>query len=392
MPNIKAAQPIYIFYFLTFILIKLILPNFLYIILIMIVKSLYLKNFRNYDEQNINLAPGLNILLGDNAEGKTNMLESIYFCSLFSSPRTTKDKEMIMFNKDSAIVKLVVQKKHSSHSIKIKINSVGKKIVLIDDIPINRASELLGILGVVFFSPQEMKLIQESPDERRRFLNIGLSQQDKVYFKALSNYNKILTQKNALLKKGLESTNAEQMLDIWDMQLANEGEIIIKKRMDYLIKLSKYSDEQNSKLSDSKEKLFLSYETDIILEDSIKDNLYNSLKQNRERDKILGYTTIGPHRDDIKITLNGKDARKFASQGQQRSITLAMKLASLYIYYDETGEYPILLLDDVLSELDSSRQKILLEIVKNIQVVLTCTKYNIDVNANIIKIKKGVVV
>ena len=356
------------------------------------VKSIYLKNFRNYHEQNLNLAPGLNVLLGDNAEGKTNMLESIYFCSLFSSPRTTKDKEMIMFNKDSAIVKLVVQKKHRSHSIKIKINSVGKKIVLIDDIPISRASELLGILGIVFFSPQEMKLIQESPEERRRFLNIALSQQDKIYFKALSNYNKILQQKNTLLKKNLESDNLDQMLDIWDMQLSTEGEIIIKKRMEYLIKLSKYSEQQISKLSGSKEKLTLSYETDVSLNNSLKDDLYNSLKQNRDRDKILGYTTVGPHRDDIKIILNNKDARKFASQGQQRSITLAMKLASLYIYHDETDEYPILLLDDVLSELDSSRQKKLLEIVKGIQIVLTCTKYNIDVEANIIKIKNGSVI
>ena len=336
--------------------------------------------------------PGLNVLVGDNAEGKTNMLESIYFCANFSSPRTTNDKEMIRFNQDHAIVKLVIKKKYRDNSIKIKIDSHKKKYVLVDDIPINRVAELMGVLGVVFFSPQEIKLIQESPDDRRKFLNIALSQQDKTYFRALNDYRKILANKNNLLKKGLTTDQVDTMLDVYDAQLAKEGEFIINKRMNFLNVLSNYSNRANEKLSESEETLSLEYETNISLEGNIQTNLYDSLVKAREKDKQLGYTSVGPHRDDIRIILNGNDARKFASQGQQRSITLAMKLASLYIYRNETGEFPVLLLDDVLSELDLKRQKILLEMLKDIQIILTCTHYNIDVPAKIINIKDGKVV
>ncbi len=358
----------------------------------MIVKSIQLKNFRNYKDQILNLDPGLNVLVGDNAEGKTNMLESIYFCANFSSPRTTNDKEMIRFNQDHAIVKLVIKKKYRDNSIKIKIDSHKKKYVLVDDIPINRVAELMGVLGVVFFSPQEIKLIQESPDDRRKFLNIALSQQDKTYFRALNDYKKILLNKNNLLKKGLTTEQVDTMLDVYDAQLAKEGEFIINKRMNFLKVLSNYSNRANEKLSESEETLNLEYETNISLEGNIQSNLYDSLVKAREKDKQLGYTSVGPHRDDIKIILNGNDARKFASQGQQRSITLAMKLASLYIYKNETGEFPVLLLDDVLSELDLKRQKILLEMLKDIQIILTCTHYNIDVPAKIINIKDGKVI
>ncbi len=358
----------------------------------MIVKSIQLKNFRNYKEQTLNLDPGLNVLVGDNAEGKTNMLESIYFCSNFASPRTTNDKEMIRFNQDYATVKLIIKKKYRYNSIKIKIDSHKKKYVLVDDIPINRVAELMGVLGVVFFSPQEIKLIQESPDDRRKFLNNALSQQDKTYFRSLNDYRKILANKNNLLKKGLTTEQVDTMLDVYDAQLAKEGEFIINKRMNFLNVLSNYSNRANEKLSESEETLSLEYETNISLEGNIQSNLYDSLVKAREKDKQLGYTSVGPHRDDIKIILNGNDARKFASQGQQRSITLAMKLASLYIYRNETGEFPVLLLDDVLSELDLKRQKILLEMLKDIQIILTCTHYNIDVPAKIINIKDGKVV
>ena len=298
----------------------------------MIVNSIYLKNFRNYTNQSVSLTPGLNVLVGENAAGKTNMLESIYVSSLYSSPKTTKDKEMINFNKDSALIKLEIQTKYRNHTISMKIDSHGKKIVLIDGIPIAKASELLGVLSIVFFSPKELKLIQETPQDRRRFLDMSISQQEKTYFKALTNYTKILTQKNSLLKKEIEVDNLNDMLNIWDEQLSKEGEIIINRRMDYLKQLSHFASIQNSLLSDEKEKLVLSYDANISLDGSIKDNLYNALIESRDKDISLGFTTVGPHRDDISIMLDGKDAKKFASQGQQRSITLAMKLASLYIY------------------------------------------------------------
>lgn len=358
----------------------------------MIVNSIYLKNFRNYTNQSVTLTPGLNVLVGENAAGKTNMLESIYVSSLYSSPKTTKDKEMINFNKDSALIKLEIQTKYRNHTISMKIDSQGKKIVLIDGIPIAKASELLGVLSIVFFSPKELKLIQETPQDRRRFLDMSISQQEKTYFKALTNYTKILTQKNSLLKKEIEVDNLNDMLNIWDEQLSKEGEIIINRRMEYLKQLSHFASIQNSLLSDEKEKLVLSYDANISLDGSIKDNLYNALIESRDKDISLGFTTVGPHRDDISIMLDGKDAKKFASQGQQRSITLAMKLASLYIYKKETGEFPVLLLDDVLSELDPNRQEILLKSLKGIQCILTCTKYDVPVDANIINIKKGTIV
>ena len=355
----------------------------------MIVKSVHLKNYRNYDNQTISFKPGLNVLVGENAVGKTNLIESIFVSSMYSSPKKANDKDLVSFNKDNAQIKLELQKKYRSHTILIKIPTSGKKSVAVDGIPLTKSSDLLGILSVVFFSPQEMKLIQESPQDRRKFLDISLSQQEKPYLKALSNYNKILTQKNALLKEEISVENLNDMLNIWDQQLAKEGEIIISRRMEFLKKLSKYASAQNTIISGGKDTLQLSYDANISLEGSIQDNLYNALLENREKDISLRFTTVGPHRDDINIILNGKDAKKFGSQGQQRSITLAMKLASLYIYKDEMGEFPVLLLDDVLSELDPNRQQVFLESLKDIQCILSCTKYTVNVDANIINIENG---
>ena len=355
----------------------------------MIVTKLTLKNYRNYDNQTISFKPGLNVLVGENAVGKTNLIESIYISSMYSSPKKANDKDLVSFSKDNAQIKIDLQKKYRSHTILIKIPTSGKKSVAVDGIPLTKSSDLLGILSVVFFSPQEMKLIQESPQDRRKFLDISLSQQEKPYLKALSNYNKILTQKNALLKEEISVENLNDMLNIWDQQLAKEGEIIISRRMEFLKKLSKYASAQNTIISGGKDTLQLSYDANISLEGSIQDNLYNALLENREKDISLRFTTVGPHRDDIAIILNDKDAKKFGSQGQQRSITLAMKLASLYIYKDEMGEFPVLLLDDVLSELDPNRQHVFLESLKDIQCILSCTKYTVDVDANIINIENG---
>ena len=355
----------------------------------MIVKSVHLKNYRNYDNQTISFKPGLNVLVGENAVGKTNLIESIFVSSMYSSPKKANDKDLVSFNKDNAQIKLELQKKYRGHIISIKIPTSGKKSVSVDGIPLTKSSDLLGILSVVFFSPQEMKLIQESPIDRRKFLDISLSQQEKPYLKALSNYNKILAQKNSLLKEEISVDNLNDMLNIWDQQLAKEGEIIISRRMEFLKKLSNYASIQNKIISGGKDNLQLSYDANISLDGSIKDNLYNALLENREKDMSLRFTSVGPHRDDINIILNGKDAKKFGSQGQQRSITLAMKLASLYIYKDEMGEFPVLLLDDVLSELDPNRQHVFLESLKDIQCILSCTKYTVDVDANIINIENG---
>ncbi len=356
--------------------------------------SLELQNFRNYPEAVVNFADGLNVLYGQNASGKTNMLESIYLCSIFHSPRTTKDKEMILLGKDKARVKIALERKFRKHTIVLQIDAQGKKKVAVDGIPVNRAGELLGVLGVVFFSPDEMKLVKEAPQERRRFLDVGISQQQKAYFIALQRYNKTLKQKNNLLKE-YKYQNIDDMLDVWDASLAKEGAIIVQKRKEYIATLSDAARKFHFALSGEKETLTLSYESgvrtdceDILLE----SNLYSSIVASRQKDKELGFCTVGPHRDDIKIEINGNDSRKFASQGQQRTIALAMKLGEVIIYKNEIGEPPVLLLDDVLSELDENRQTTLLKMTEGFQTILTCTEYNLPNKANKINIKDGTVV
>lgn len=357
--------------------------------------SLELKNFRNYREATVNFDGGLNVLHGHNASGKTNMLESIYLCSIFHSPRTTRDKEMILMGESKAQIKINLEKKFRKHTISLQIDEQGKKKVAVDGIPVNRAGELLGTLGVVFFSPDELKLVKEAPQERRRFLDVGISQQQKAYFLALQRYNKTLKQKNNLLKEYRFNPNIDDMLDVWDIGLAKEGAILIQKRKEYIATLNSCAGKFHNALSGEKEVLTLSYESCAKLdcEDSeIEKHLYDAIIASREKDKELGFCTVGPHRDDIKIEINGKDSRKYASQGQQRTIALAMKLGEVVIYKNEIGEPPVLLLDDVLSELDQNRQTILLKMTEGFQTILTCTEYELENKAKLIKINDGTVV
>lgn len=351
--------------------------------------SLELKNFRNYQQAAVNFKDGLNILYGQNASGKTNMIESIYLCSIFHSPRTPRDKEMILLGEDRATVKILLERKFRKHVINLQIDSQGKKKVALDGIPVNRAGELLGVLGVVFFSPDEMKLVKESPQERRRFLDVGISQQQKSYFIALQRYNKTLKQKNNLLKESKFNKNIDEMLDVWDTGLAKEGSTIIQKRMEYINTLNDAARKFHFALSGEKETLVLSYESGAKLDGDLQQNLYESIIAAREKDKELGFSTVGPHRDDIKIEINGKDSRKFASQGQQRTIALSMKLGEVVIYKKEIGEPPVLLLDDVLSELDESRQKLLLQLTDGFQTILTCTEYALPNPASLFRISEG---
>ena len=243
----------------------------------------------------MNFADGLNVLYGQNASGKTNMLESIYLCSIFHSPRTTKDKEMILLGKDKARVKIALERKFRKHTIVLQIDAQGKKKVAVDGIPVNRAGELLGVLGVVFFSPDEMKLVKEAPQERRRFLDVGISQQQKAYFIALQRYNKTLKQKNNLLKE-YKYQNIDDMLDVWDASLAKEGAIIVQKRKEYIATLSDAARKFHFALSGEKETLALSYESGVRTdcEDNLlESNLYSSIVASRQKDKELGFCTVG---------------------------------------------------------------------------------------------------
>lgn len=356
--------------------------------------SLELNNFRNYKHAFADFDDGLNVLFGKNASGKTNMLESIYLCSIFHSPRTTKDKEMVLIGESKANINLVLQKKYRKHNINLQIDEKGKKKILVDNIPLNRAGELFGVLGVVYFSPDEMKLVKESPQERRRFMDVGLSQQQRSYFYSLQRYSKTLKQKNNLLKEWRSNKNIDAMLDVWDMGLAKEGAEIISKRIEYVNTLNDAASKFHTAMSEEKEQLKLSYESsvDITKKENLESYLYGEIVKARTKDKELGYSTVGPHRDDIKIEINGKDSRKFASQGQQRTIALALKLGEVIIYKNEIGEPPVLLLDDVLSELDIQRQKLLLEMTSGFQTILTCTEFNLTEKAKKIQIRDGSVI
>lgn len=344
----------------------------------MYVKSIRLQNFRNYADETVSFGEGLNVLFGENASGKTNLLESVYFLALGKSPRTLKEKELVRFGCPRAVLAADICKKFRTHRLELVIEGKGAKKILADGIPLRKLSELLGVLNVVFFSPDELRFVKAGPEERRRFLDISLSQQSGVYFKALSKYNRILQQRNALLKTENRNPALKSMLSLWDGSLAEAGAEVIAGRKKYVERLDSSAAEVHREISGGKEALSLSYETSADGDgaENIRDRLLESLSSSFDKDRELAYTSAGPHRDDIRITLDGHDARKFASQGQQRNVSLSAKLAELSMFETETGESPVLLLDDVLSELDKSRRNKLLELSYRSQTLLTCTDFD----------------
>ncbi len=353
----------------------------------MFVKSITLQDFRNYDHLEISLAPGLNVLVGKNAQGKTNLLESIFLCAIGRSARTSKDKEMIAFGKHSAKVMTTLDNKGSKRTIEIYLFDNRKKAIKIGGVPILKMGELLGELNAVYFSPDELKLVKDSPQERRRFLDISLSQYDRNYFYALSKYNKILEQRNTLLKS---RNSVKETISIWDEQLAIVGAKVIEYRLQLVEQLTVIANRAQQYLTGNHEELQLSYSSIAGLEqDNIKEQLLDQYAKTLEKDIELGYTTVGPHRDDLKIVVNGIDMRYYGSQGQQRTCALALKLAELEIFKQQRGEYPILLLDDVLSELDQTRREKLLQYVTRLQTILTCTDFEYDVACNRYHIENG---
>lgn len=339
------------------------------------VKRLFLKNFRNYHTQSVELGSALNVFSGRNAVGKTNLLEAIYVLGIGKSPRTVRDRELVRFHQDGAWAKAEIAKKYSNHTVEIHVDLKDKKRVAIDKLPIKKLGELMGVLGVVYFSPDELGLVKDAPSERRRFLDIALSQQSKAYYYTLGKYNKSVLARNKLLKEGGESLL--KTLDVWDEQVASLGALVVQMRRKFLEELSVISNRVHKNVSLGEE-LVLSYDSAIESSDKeeIKAELVCKLKANRERDIFLGYTSVGPHRDDIAISVNGLDVKKYGSQGQQRTVALSLKLSELEIFYKATGEYPVLLLDDVLSELDKSRREKLLEEAQKVQTILTCTHFD----------------
>ncbi len=343
------------------------------------IASIKLKNYRNYSDLSISLSSGLNVLVGDNAQGKTNLAEAIFLCAIGKSMRTNRDRDLILWDKEFARVDLSVENK-GRKNISIYLFPNKNKSIKINGIPILKMGELLGNFNAVYFSPDELKLIKDSPDERRRFMDIDLSQFDRNYFYALSRYNKILSERNKLLKTVTSEADLHRTLPIWNEQLAKTGAYIVYSRLKFIDKLKDFAAREHDIISKGKETLKLSY-TGVVGQsvDEITSKLLLRLEESTAKDIELRYTTTGPHRDDIKITLNDIDVRYYGSQGQQRSTALSLKLAELEIFRAELGTYPVLILDDVLSELDEERKHALLDRIQNIQTILTCTHFEYDV-------------
>lgn len=359
------------------------------------INQIKLLNYRNYTEEKVYFSPNLNVLLGKNAQGKTNLLEAIYFCSVARSPRTSRESELVKWNCDFANILLDYTTRAGDKKIEITLKKRGKKIVRLNKINILKIADLVGAVKCVYFSPDELKLVKDAPQDRRKFLDTDISQLDKNYFYNLLKYNKILDNRNKLLKEQKDAEVIKQTLPIWSMQLAQTGAKIIFSRIKFLQKLKLYAMNSHAYLTDNSEKLDINYQGIVALsEKDIETKLLEQLSLSEEKDLRLGYTTIGPHRDDIEMKVNGIDIRAFGSQGQHRTVALSLKLAELEIFKDECGEYPILLLDDVLSELDIDRQSKLLEKTKQIQTIMTTTntnEYLLD-KATIIRVEDGKVI
>lgn len=338
------------------------------------IETLYLRNFRNYSEQEINFNNGINILTGKNAQGKTNAVEAIFFLCTGYSPRANKDKLVIKNGEENATIIGNANSSYGKINVKIEFNKQDKKNIYINDLRVLKVGELLGNVNSVFFNPQELKLVQESPEDRRRFMNISLCQMNKKYFYSLSRYNHILSQRNNLLKEPNIKV-IKETLPIWDVQLTKEASVIIKLRNEFLATLAPIAEEKHAFLSGGKETLTMKTESGYLgSEEEIASKLLKDLQDSFDKDIKLGYTSIGPHRDDIKFLLNDTDVRIYGSQGQQRTVALSIKLAETETFYNKFNEYPILILDDVLSELDRDRQKRLITSVSHLQTIFTTTE------------------
>ena len=334
----------------------------------MIIESIELKNYRNYGELHMDFSPGTNILYGDNAQGKTNVLEAVYVCSTTKSHRGSKDKEMIRFDQEESHIKMCVRKLDVPYRIDMHLNKNKPKGIAINGIPIRKASELFGIVNVVFFSPEDLNIIKNGPDQRRRFMDLELCQLNKLYVRALVQYNRVLLQRNKLLKELNFHPEYEETLDIWDMQLIQYGRELIRCREEFVGKLNDMVQKTHSQISGGRENLVLSYEPNVTAE-----RFEEKLCFCRETDVKMRTTTTGPHRDDISFLVDNIDIRRFGSQGQQRTAALSLKLSEIELVKELVRDYPVLLLDDVLSELDGGRQEQLLAGIKEIQTMITCT-------------------
>ena len=350
----------------------------------MIIESLELKNYRNYGELSLSFDPGTNLLYGDNAQGKTNILEALYFCASAKSHRGSKDREIIRFGEEEAHIKLILRKRDVPYRIDMHLKKNSAKGIAVNGMPIRRASELFGILNAVLFSPEDLNIIKNGPSDRRRFMDLELCQLNRSYVHALVSYNRALVQRNRLLKDISFQPELRETLDLWDSQLVNYGSQLIRERRAFLARLNPVIGPIHAGLTGGKEEISVIYDGNTD-----EQEFGNSLMRARESDLRQKITSTGPHRDDIGFFVKrtdaeaslaavpsdrrGMDLRRYGSQGQQRTAALSLKLSEIGLMEQTTGESPVLLLDDVLSELDTDRQKQLLRTISRIQTVITST-------------------
>lgn len=314
------------------------------------------------------LKNGINIFYGENAQGKTNLLESLYLCVSGRSLRTRNDSQLIEFDSKESHIQIFVQKEKTTDRIDVHLKRDGKKGIAVNGIPLKKLGELFGTCHAVIFSPEDLNLIKEGPFDRRRFMDMEICQMNTVYYYDLQKYYRVLKQRNNLLKEIQKKPTLKDTLFVWDEQLIDTAKRIIDARSDFLYKLDQIASEKQKSLTGGKDELKIAYKPNCT-----KTQLEEKLIKNQQRDILLGATQSGPHKDDILFFVNGKDVKQYGSQGQQRTTALSAKLAEIELIEQETAQKPILLLDDVLSELDKNRQNFLMQSIGNMQAVLTCT-------------------
>ena len=357
----------------------------------MFIESIELLNYRNYGQLHMDFHEGTNVLYGDNAQGKTNILEAVYVCSTTKSHKGSRDKEIIKFGEDESHIKMIVRRDGVPYRIDMHLKKNKARGIAVNGVPIRKASELFGIVNVIFFSPEDLNIIKNGPSERRRFLDLELCQLNKLYVHTLVQYNRVVIQRNKLLKDIDFDMSLKDTLPAWDEQLVRYGKELIQIRSAFIRDLNPMLQEIHGGLSGRKEELCLMYEPNVTA-----DQFEAALLKNRSQELRQRLTLTGPHRDDLNFIVNGTDIRKFGSQGQQRTAALSLKLAEIELVKKIVKDYPVLLLDDVLSELDSKRQEHLLSEITHIQTLITCTgldefvssKFHMD---KIFKIVEGTV-
>jgi len=338
------------------------------------ITSIHLTDFRNYARAELRPCEGVTVLYGDNAQGKTALLEAVVLSCTGRSHRTPRDRELIRWEQEAGRVFICAQRRDGGHEVDMLLSRQKRKTVKVNGRVLQRTGELMGHVSGVLFAPEDLRMVKDGPSERRRFIDMELSQIRPAYYYALQRYAHALMQRNQLLRDIPLNASLKATLEDWDAQLARHGAAIMAMRTDFIRRISEAAHENHLEISGGREELRARYLPSLETEsDDPERALLSALAVARETDIRRGATTVGPHRDDLMLTLSGMDVRIYGSQGQQRTAALSLKLAELDIMRRELGEAPVLMLDDVMSELDPQRRRHLLSRLRGIQTIVTCT-------------------